>query len=528
MEARMTKYRARTIAAGLILAGISWTGLATAQVAFPGAEGFGAKATGGRGGRVVKVTNLDADGAGSLQWALDQSGPRIIVFDVSGVIEGDITIPHGDVTIAGQTAPGGGITIAGRLWAEYDESVTNIIVRFVRVRPPPLTGGSDGDQYDAIQFSLNARFIFDHVSVSWASDEVMDLYEADDATIQWSTIEESSTEGHSEGLHNYALLQGPDGYRLSLHHNLFAHHWSRCPAIANGPAEVLNNVIYDVQHGFVHHNDASGSFNIVGNYFRAGPSADLFPFYFDGGGEARYHLRNNYIDDPADFTGMVDDPWESMQHSSFERMDGEGQGSSEPFDFSGEASRVPVTTEDAMEAYGSVLALAGAFPRDAVTRRTVEEVTDRSGEWGARPPADLMEGLTPEAAPVDSDGDGMPDAWETAWGLDPDDDSDSTTVMPSGYTAIEDYVNERAHVLLGGTPSVPDPGAGGTGGGGGSGGAATGGSAGSGPGYDHKSDEASGCACRASRSQGQEGWLVALLPLAGWVVRRTRVKVRTR
>ena len=296
----------------------------SAQVAFPGAQGFGALATGGRGGRVIKVTNLNLEGEGSLQWALDQQGPRIIVFDVSGVIDGDIYVSYGDVTIAGQTAPGGGITIAGRLFAEYDESVQNIIVRFLRVRPPPLTGGSDGDQYDGIQFSRNARFILDHISVSWGSDETIDVYEADDATIQWCTIEESSVEGHSEGEHNYGLINGPDGHRISIHHNLFAHHKNRCPAVANGPADIRNNVVYDVQHGFVHHNESSGGFNIVGNYYRQGPSADLFPFYFDGGEDARYYLANNYIDDPDDFTGVVDDPWASGEHSTFENMEGEG------------------------------------------------------------------------------------------------------------------------------------------------------------------------------------------------------------
>ena len=215
---------AATLLASSLVASNAW-----AIPSFPGAEGFGAVATGGRGGTVLKVTNLNADGPGSLQWALDQSGPRIVVFEVSGVIPGDITVNHGDVTIAGETAPGGGITIAGRFYAAYDASVQNIIVRFLRVRPTPLTGGTGGDQYDAIQFSRNSRFILDHLSVSWGSDETVDVYEADDFTIQWCTIEESSTEGHSEGEHNYGLINGPDGYGISLHHNLFAHHKNRCP-----------------------------------------------------------------------------------------------------------------------------------------------------------------------------------------------------------------------------------------------------------------------------------------------------------
>ncbi|MCP4448705.1 MAG: pectate lyase precursor, partial [Myxococcales bacterium] len=149
--------------------------------AFPGAQGFGALATGGRGGRVVKVTTLNASGPGSFGAAIDLDEPRIIVFEVSGAIEADFEIPYGDVTIAGQTAPGGGITIQGRLFGAYPE-----------------------------------------------------------------------------GEHNYGLINGPDGQRVSLHHNLFAHHKNRSPAIANGPAEIRNNIMFNVRHGFIHHNPASG------------------------------------------------------------------------------------------------------------------------------------------------------------------------------------------------------------------------------------------------------------------------------
>src|SRR5262245_49159180 len=115
---------------------------------FPGAEGFGAVATGGRGGQVIKVTTLDATGPGSLQEALDVDAPRIIVFAVSGVIEGDIEVSFGDVTIAGQSAPGGGITIAGRLLGAFDDSVQNIVIRHLRIRPPALPEGVDGAQWD--------------------------------------------------------------------------------------------------------------------------------------------------------------------------------------------------------------------------------------------------------------------------------------------------------------------------------------------------------------------------------------------
>jgi pectate lyase len=421
-------------------------------LAFPGAEGFGALATGGRGGRVIKVTTLAADGPGSLQEALSQNEPRIVVFEVSGVIETDIlALPFGNVTIAGQTAPGAGITILGRFYSEYDYGIDNIIVRHVRVRPPAFSGG-DPSQYDGMQFSRNALAIFDHVSASFGVDETFDLYEADDVTVQWSSIEQAALDND----HNYGLLNGPDGHRITIHHNLFAHNLNRNPAVANGPADVRNNVVYNVRHGFVHHNPATGHFNIVGNCYRQGPNDDLIPFYFDdeadnGPDVVSYYLADNYIDDPGDYVGVVDNPWqEPFLHPSFESLyKGSEFRSSTEFDFLAETGDyVAVTMDGSTGVVDVVLAQAGAFPRDVVTALSVQDAVDRTGEWGARIPGDLLEGLTPAAPPADADDDGMPDEWETLQGLDPADAGDSATVMPSGYTAIEDYINGLADSLL--------------------------------------------------------------------------------
>jgi len=188
--------------------------------AFPGAEGFGCTTTGGRGGRVIKVTNLNSSGPGSLQAACSAEGPRIVVFDTSGIIPGDVIIDQNQITIAGQTAPGAGITIRGRLMTRYgDETFEDIVVRFLRVRPDPTTGVSG----DAIQFSKVENCVIDHVSCSWANDETIDIYYAHDVTIQWCTIEESDLEGHSKGVpHNYGMINSPGGGRISLHHTLFA------------------------------------------------------------------------------------------------------------------------------------------------------------------------------------------------------------------------------------------------------------------------------------------------------------------
>lgn len=418
--------------------------------AFPGAQGFGALATGGRGGRVIKVTTLNSSGPGSLQEALDQDEARIVVFEVSGVIEGDIEVPFGNLTIAGQTAPGAGITIRGRFSGAYEVGVDNMIIRHIRVRPE--YAGSPGNQFDAIQFSRNARLIFDHVSASFGVDETVDLYEARDVTVQWSTIESSSTQGHPDGQHNFGLINGPDGRRITLHHNLFAHHKNRAPAIANGPAEIMNNLLYNVRHGFIHHNPASGKFNLQGNYFKKGGDAPLIPFFFDdeddfAAPDLGYYLADNYIDDPgSSCEGAVNNPWTEC---SQDLNAPESLRAELPFEFAATgAYYLPVSVESSSLARDAVLAGAGAFPRDLVTQRSVNESINRTGSWGAYLLADPLEGLTPSEAPIDSDDDGIADTWELNHGLDPSDTSDNQTVMLSGYPAIEEYINSLAENLV--------------------------------------------------------------------------------
>jgi pectate lyase len=425
--------------------------------AFPGAEGFGAGATGGRGGRVITVTNLGPSGPGSLQEAVDQSGPRIVVFAVSGVIVGDLLIRYGNLTIAGQTAPGGGITINGRVRTAYKLGVDNLVLRHLRIRPRLYDGLVPGDEYDALQFSLSRNFILDHISVSWGVDETVDLYEARDVTIQWSAIEESATEGHPQGDHNYGFINGPTGGRVSVLHNLFAHHRNRCPAIATGPAEVVNNLVYDCEVGFVHHNPAQGVFRIVGNYYRQGPSASMpspFRFNYEGapGPGLAYFLEDNCIDVPGVFSGVIQSPWEpSFFATGLVDIRGAQFLMVSP---PAELSSVPVTTERCGTAASHALRQAGAFPRDPVSRRTAEEVAGRTGSWGRHAPADLMAGLSPAAAPKDTDGDGMPDDWELAHGLDPKSAADQNRLMPSGYTAVEEYVNGLADALAAAAPPL--------------------------------------------------------------------------
>jgi len=419
--------------------------------AFPGAEGFGAVTPGGRGGRVIKVTSLGRSGPGSLQAACDASGPRIVVFEVSGVIKGDVRINQPFITIAGQTAPGGGVTINGMLSTAYRRSnaVHDVVVRFLRVR----TVGGRGAAGDAIQFSIVDKAVLDHVSCSWAEDETIDIFsKATNVSIQWCSVEESAVVGHEEGRHNYGMIAGRNSKRLSIHHNLFAHHARRIPAIGGGPVDFRNNVAYNFRDGMSHEGNYSGTpgINIIGNYYKRGPSdPKIFPFCFLG--KVPYYLRDNFIVG----VGMVQDPWAEagkLQGLRYYARRGTKQEEETPV--------AKVKTHPPEEAYKLVLARAGCFPRDAVTARILKETAAGTGKWGKQAPADLMEGLKSgaEAPPYpDRDSDGMPDAWEKAHGLSPSDGSDHKKAVPTRYTAIESYCNQMAAWRIAGSPEERCP-----------------------------------------------------------------------
>lgn len=418
--------------------------------AFPGAEGWGANATGGRGGQVMHVTNLNSSGPGSLQEALSTPGQRIIVFDVSGVITTDeILIEYGDFTLAGETAPGGGITLNGRLNSSYlDYSVTNFIIRHIRVRPTGLSG----TQGDAIRIANNSNFILDHISTSWGSDETIDVYQSHDFTLQWSTIEESATHaGHPDGnFHNYGLINGPAGYNVSLHHNIFAHHRQRSPAIANGMSDVINNVIYNYWRGFNHHNAADTTgFNFIGNYFQEGPnSGSSIAVLLDDedGSSGNYY----YMADFCHNGSVVADPWNLVAHWPQNMTPPPGQSASL-------INTPPITLHSCLDGYEKVLAKAGAWPRDTVTLRTIQEITTATGSWGRSVPGNLLDGLIPASAPTDSDNDGMPDAWEQDRGLNPNVADDNLNDDGDEYTNIEEYLHYRSDLLVNGAqpPATP-------------------------------------------------------------------------
>jgi len=462
-------------AGGAIAAGSS--GGQKVLPAFPGAEGFGAAARGGRGGRVIKVTNLNPKGPGSLQAACEAKGPRIVVFEVSGVIKGNVAIKDSNITIAGQTAPGAGITIEGMLKNPYriKPNLHDVVIRFLRVRPRPAT--KKWSSGDCLQLTGIDPLIVDHVSCSWGSDENIDVCNSRNVTVQWCAIEESDMEGHVKGMHNLGLVSGyGESGNLSVHHNLFAHHKGRNPCVVAwapvSPCDVRNNVVYDFYTGVNHAGhgpNIKSPVNVIGNYYKRGPSPKKFiskdgvvPFHTEA--QVRYYFSDNYLEGVGLFDykagqGLVrSDPSAKLPPWVWYP----GRLAKTTKTLAAPAQVSPVKTHAAREAYGLVLAHAGCLPRDRVSRRTIDEVKRGIGKWGRNAPAAptpewFMQGLTTAKPAPDADGDAMPDAWERAHGLNPNDPADAGKIVPSGaskrdrhkgYTYVEFYINELADTLV--------------------------------------------------------------------------------
>lgn len=418
-------------------------------VAFPGAEGAGRLATGGRGGRVLRVTNLDDSGPGSLRAAIETKGPRTIVFDVGGTIrlKKPLVIRNGRVTVAGQTAPGGGITVRDRV---FEIAADDVVVRYIRAR----LGDEGRVESDAFTISRGRRIVVDHVSASWSVDETLSAgspYEGPeddlrDVTVQWSIISESLRKSvHAKGEHGYgSLIRGARGARMSFHHNLWAHHAARMPRPGNylppakdniGPFyEFRSNVFYNWGGGHSGYNAdekekaSHAAYNFVDNYYLTGPQSKK-PIAFD----ERNPIARAWFAGNAMNGKIPADPWSLVSG----RVDS-------GYRLAGPLAVGPVARDPAPRAYERVLAGAGAsLVRDSVDERVVESVRARGGR---HIDSQSEVGGWPELAPgspwVDGDGDGMPDSWETRHRLDPRDPADGNSDRDGdGYTELEEWLN---------------------------------------------------------------------------------------
>ncbi len=417
--------------------------------AFPGAEGFGAFAVGGRSGDVYEVTNLNDDGPGSLRDGLSQ-GHRTVVFRVSGTIELEsrLTLNQPYVTIAGETAPGDGVCLRGKELMIADTE--HVIVRFLRFRP----GDELGEEHDALTVWNSANVIVDHCSMSWSTDSLNDVVKkSGNVTISWCLLAEPLHRSvHEKGGHGYAT--GWDGRVTgggSFHHNLIAHAYSRAPRIGyhhegRGMNECVNNVIYNSGPAY---GAEGGDLNYLGNFYRAGPSGlredgELFQLWAE---DTRMFIAGNVFEgnqavSTNNALGVVFRRGATAETSTRDPEVLERCLVENPFAMSG------MQSEPAEAAYDTVLAGAGAtLPRrDSVDQRVLDDVINRTGglidsqrEVGGWPD------LTSVPAPPDRDHDGMPDAWEQQHGLNPDDTSDGRrSVQPDGYTNLERYLHHLA------------------------------------------------------------------------------------
>ena len=484
----------------LLLIAIAWLislPIIAQQPAFPGAEGFGRYTTGGRGtngnGKVYHVTTLEDNGktslVGSLRWANAQSGPRTIVFDVSGTIHLKSALKiNSNTTIAGQTAPGDGICIA-----DYPVTLNkNNIIRFVRFRlGNKYVAYHEGDGLGAMD---SENIIVDHCSVSWSIDECLSVYGSKNITVQWCIASQSlKNAGHEKGSHGYGGNWGGSG--ATYHHNLMAHHDSRTPRLGPRPGTQTDERI-DMRNTVIYNWGGNGCYggegmnvNIVNNYYKPGPATEkrnatiqrriasigirtssytkhdeTTPNQWDKMWHVwgKFYVNGNVN---SKYSDVTNDNWTYGMYNQITN------GSGVDYTYTQETKDTmriytpitfeQVTTHSAEQAYEKVLSYAGAcLHRDALdeiiindTRNGIATFTGSGNNGGIiNTQEDVASGITGDespwptllnntTAPVDTDGDGMPDEWETANNLNPNDASDGNLVKEDGYTNLEHYLN---------------------------------------------------------------------------------------
>lgn len=409
--------------------------------AFPGAEGYGAATSGGRGGKVIAVTNLNDSGPGSLQAACEAKGPRIVVFRVAGTIEGNCRINNDNITIAGQTTPGDGICIKGSL----NISADNVIIRYIRVRNDP----SANPDSDAIFCRYCKNIILDHVSAGWSTDEVFSVYMNENVTIQWCMITEACPKDGGDS-HRFGGIWG-NNYG-TMHHNLIAHNGSRNPRWASGCGhnDYRNNVLYNWDYQSCYGGEKSQTnsdfgfttINMVANYYKAGPATNdnvkrriAEPSARSDDDKGSWYVADNYVDGYPEITA---DNGLGVDGRNYIKL-------TAPWD------AIPINQQTPQDAYQVVLAHAGCSKpnRDSIDKRIIEETRTGTATYGRNGiidnPGDVggWPELKSDPAPADGDNDGMPDTWESQHGLNPEDAADGPQDKDNdGYTNVEEYLNK--------------------------------------------------------------------------------------
>ncbi|HMO61672.1 MAG TPA: pectate lyase [Ferruginibacter sp.] len=448
-------------------------------VAFPGAEGFGRFTSGGRGGQVIYVDKLTdvASEPGTLRYAINRTGRRIIVFKVSGTITlaNPLEITNGNITIAGQTAPGDGITLRNYpLIIKAD----NVIVRFMRFR---LGDINQEREYDSFEGQGRKNILIDHCSMSWSVDECASFYRNQNFTLQWSIISESLNKSfHGKEDHGYGGIWG--GSSASFHHNLLAHHQNRNPRFDGGnragtgalipsigldKVDYRNNVVYNWASNTAYGGE-NGQYNMINNYLKPGPAtpssrrARILEIYMENGaayapGFGKFYVDGNFVEgSTAATTNNWDETVKPIVMGS-----GLSTANFALAKLTAPITAEAVTTHTAASAYNKVLLYSGSsLSRDAVDTRVVSEVqngttTYNGSKTGLKGIIDSQSdvggwpALATQPAPVDTDLDGIPDAWETARGLNPNSYADgSAKTLDTKLTNVEVYLNSLVEHII--------------------------------------------------------------------------------
>ncbi len=415
------------------------------QTAFPGADGWGKYTKGGRGGRVIEVTNLNDSGEGSLRAAVEAKGPRTVVFRVSGTIELEdfLTIREPYITIAGQTAPGDGICLKNfGLIVETEEAV----VRYIRCRP-----GDTGGETDALWVNEAKQVVIDHVSASWGTDETLSVSDSDKISVQWCMITESLNHSvHSKGTHGMgSLVRGSRGQQVTYHSNFYSSHRNRSPMCGNytdaaeDPVgfrfEFINNVVYNwgaKAAGKCHDVNEITYYNFINNYYLPGPESDGALMFSEGCAVNKMYAAGNAMNGE-----VPKDQWSLFEYEEeMEDFDPDAYKQEKPF------ASIMTGTLPAKEAFEKVVAGAGdSLVRDSVDLAVIQDFkngegrlinkTEESAGW-----EDGYPKLQQTDPPADQDKDGIPDEWESSHGLDPNDGTDGAEEGPYGYTYLEIYL----------------------------------------------------------------------------------------